>query len=323
MPGSHEARVSRLLACGVKVGAPANSDGRDPSPMVPLDKHDNTAVVFADITGSTKLYVDVGDERAREVVARTLDLWTALTVEGGGNVIQLRGDGMLCLFATVDAALLTVVRMRDLAYPPPLAMHAGLHVGSVLHEAEQLYGDVVNTAARMADVAKKFEVVLTVAARQQLTDAARWKNLRLIRQVPVKGTVAPMDVYLLADDRRGLTDYRPPLRRSVAGELTLRYCGRTSRVSLEAGACLIGRDDDCLIKVDHRLVSRRHASVECVAGKFFLQDHSTNGTYVAEGQANPVLVHREMLQLKESGIISLGIEPQYNVEHAISFSFER
>ncbi len=92
---------------------------------------------------------------------------------------------------------------------------------------------------------------------------------------------------------------------------------------MQAGACLIGRDDDCLIKIEQPLVSRRHASVECAAGKFFLQDHSTNGTYVAERQAAPVLVHREMFQLKESGVISLGVQPQQNVEHSIVFSFER
>ena len=289
---------------------------------VTLEKHDNTAIVFADISGSTKLFVDVGDERARQIVARTLDLWSALTVEGSGSVIQLRGDGMLCMFPTVDTALLTVVRMRDLPYQPPLSMHAGLHAGVVLQEAEQLYGDVVNTAARMADIAKKFEIVLTAAAQQQLTELARWKNLRLIRQVPVKGKTEPMDVYLLADDRRGLTDYQPPLRKVVVSELSLRYSGRTLLVSLTAGACLIGRDDDCRIKIEHRLVSRRHASVECIAGKFFLQDHSTNGTYVAERQGSAVLVHREMLQLKESGLISLGIEPQFNAEHSISFSFD-
>ena len=289
---------------------------------MPLERHQNTAIVFADISGSTKLFVDVGDERARQIVARTLDLWSALTVEGSGSVIQLRGDGMLCMFPTVDAALLTVVRMRDLPYQPPLSMHAGLHAGVVLQEAEQLYGDVVNTAARMADIAKKFEIVLTAAAQQQLTELARWKNLRLIRQVPVKGKAEPMDVYLLADDRRGLTDYQPPLRKLVVSELSLRYSGRTLLVSLTAGACLIGRDDDCRIKIEHRLVSRRHASVECIAGKFFLQDHSTNGTYVAERQGSAVLVHREMLQLKESGLISLGIEPQFNAEHSISFSFD-
>jgi class 3 adenylate cyclase len=291
--------------------------------MVPIEKHGNTAVLFADMSGSTKLYVDVGDERAREIVARTLELWSALTVQGGGSVIQLRGDGMLCMFPTVDAALSAVVRMRDLPYQEPLSMHAGIHSGPVLQEAEQLYGDVVNVAARMADIAKKFEIVLTVAAHAQLTDHARWKNLRLIRQVPVKGKTEPMDVYLLANERRGLTDYQPPLRKISAGELSLRYSGRLFVVSLQAGACLIGRDDDCRIKIDHRLVSRRHASIECVAGKFFLQDHSTNGTYVAERNSAAVLVHREVFQLKDTGLISLGAEPQFNVEHSISFSFER
>src|SRR5215207_9230154 len=291
--------------------------------MGSIERHDNSAVLFADISGSTKLYVEVGDERAREIVARTLDLWSSLTVEGGGSVIQLRGDGMLCIFPSVDAALLAVVRMRDLPYQGPLSMHAGLHVGVVLQEAEQLYGDVVNVAARMADVAKKFEIVLTAAARQQLAQLARWPNLRLIKQVPIKGKTEPMDVYLLANDRRGLTDYRPPLQKTTTGQLHLRYAAQLVTVDLTGGTCVIGRDDDCRIKVDRPLVSRRHASVECAAGKFFLHDHSTNGTYVAERQAAPVLVHREMFQLKESGVISLGVEPQHNVEQSIVFSFEK
>jgi hypothetical protein len=36
-----------------------------------------------------------------------------------------------------------------------------------------------------------------------------------------------------------------------------------------------------------------------------------------------VLVHREIFQLKESGVISLGIEPQHNVEHSIVFSLDK
>ena len=120
---------------------------------MPIERHENSAVLFADISGSTKLYVAVGDDRAREIVARTLDLWSALTVDGGGQVIQLRGDGMLCMFPGVDAALVAAVSMRDLPYDEPLSMHAGLHVGVVLRETEQLYGDVVNVAARMADIA--------------------------------------------------------------------------------------------------------------------------------------------------------------------------
>lgn len=200
-------------------------------------------------------------------------------------------------------------------------MHAGLHAGAVLRESEQLYGDVVNVAARMADIAKRFEIVLTETAQQQLTNHARWQNLRLIRKVPVKGKAEPMNIYLLPNEKQALTDYRPPLQtKTFVVRLSLRYRTLVCAVDVQAGACLLGRDEDCRLKVDHRLVSRRHASIECVAGKFFLQDHSTNGTYIDEGQGKVVLVQREIYQLKGSGLISLGVEPRENPEHLINYA---
>ncbi len=94
-----------------------------------VERQESTAVLFADITGSTKLYIEVGDDRAREVVASTLTSWSGLVVDNKGHVVQLRGDGMLCTFPTVDAALVAAVAMRDLPYQPPLSMHAGIHTG--------------------------------------------------------------------------------------------------------------------------------------------------------------------------------------------------
>jgi class 3 adenylate cyclase len=289
---------------------------------VPLERQENSAVLFADISGSTQLYTTAGDERARQIVARTLDLWSELTKNAGGQVVQLRGDGMLCMFPTVDAALTAAVGMRNLPYDAPLSMHAGLNAGAILREDEQLYGDVVNVAARMADIAKKFEIVLTEVAHAGLAHPDRWKNLRLIRKVPVKGKPEPMNIYLLPNERQALTDYRPPLHtKTMLVRLSLSYGVQSLAVETKGGACLIGRDDDCLLKVEHRLVSRRHASIECVAGKFFLQDHSTNGTYVDESQqGQPVFVQREIYQLKGTGVISLGIEPRHNPDHLIRFS---
>jgi hypothetical protein len=287
---------------------------------MPLERQGMSAVLFADISGSTKLYVDVGDDKAREIVARTLDTWAALTSSGGGEVIQVRGDGMLCMFPAVDGALAAAVAMRDLPYQEPLSMHAGLHAGPVLRESEQLYGDAVNVAARMADIAKKFEIVLTESAHALLGNPTHWP-LRLIRKVPVKGKSEPMNIYLLPNTRTGLTDYRPPLQtKTMLIRLRLHYVQGEHVVDAQTAACLIGRDEDCRIKVDHRLVSRRHASIECVSGRFFLQDHSTNGTYVQDSVASPVLVQRELFQLKERGVISLGVEPQLNPDHLIRYT---
>lgn len=285
-----------------------------------IERHANAAVLFADITGSSKLFVECGDEHARQVVAATLEAWSRQVEAHAGHVIQLRGDGMLCTFATVDAALATAVALRDLPYPPPLSMHAGIHAGPVQQDADQLYGDVVNIASRMADIAKRFEIVLTQAAGEQLSNATRWP-LRLIRKVPVKGQAAPMDIALLPFDEEHGTEYRPPDQtKTVHTRLELRYGATVFVVDAATTSCLIGRDPACAIKVEHPLVSRRHASVERVSGKYFLHDHSTNGTYVDDGDgAASVLVQREIVQLKRRGVISLGTQPARNADHLIHF----
>jgi class 3 adenylate cyclase len=286
---------------------------------MPIERLANTAVLFADITGSSKLFVEAGDDHAREVVAATLKSWSQITAAHGGQVVQLRGDGMLCTFGHVDAALTAAVALRDLPYQAPLSMHAGIHAGAAQLEADQLYGDAVNIAARMADIAKRFEIVLTQSAGEQLTEPGRW-DLRLIKQVPVKGQARPMNICLLADDRAHSTVYRPPDQtRTFSTRLELRHGSRVFVVDADAASCLIGRDADCAIQIDHQLVSRRHASVERVSGKFFLHDHSTNGTYVDDGDAGPALVQREVVQLKGTGVISLGVEPQHNPDHLIRF----
>jgi adenylate cyclase len=286
-----------------------------------IERVANTAVLFADITGSSRLFVEVGDERAREIVAATLQTWSDLAAANAGHVVQLRGDGMLCTFPTVDAALVAAVALRDLPYQPPLSMHAGINAGPIQQEGDQLYGDVVNIAARMADIAKRFEVVLTQSAGHQLANAGRW-NLRLIRQVPVKGQSKPMDICLLAYDEAHSTEYRPPDQtKTFNTKLELRFAHKVFVVDATAASCVIGRDHDCALQVEHRLVSRRHATVERVSGKFFLHDHSTNGTYVDDdGGTGAVLVQREVIQLKGSGLISLGARPEHNADGLIRFA---
>lgn len=287
------------------------------------DRPVHSAVVFADITDSTRLYAEVGDERAREMVVATLDEWARLASGNRGEVVQRMGDGMLCRFPTVDAALTATMAMRDLMYEKPLSMHAGIDAGPVTRHEDQLYGDAVNTAARMSDIAKAFEIVITQAAQLELSDSGAW-NLRLIRKVPVKGKTEPMNIYLIADRKRQVTDYRPPPKtKSGAGRLVLRHGTSEFVIDSASPQCVIGRDDDCGIKVYHQLVSRRHASIECLSSNFFLQDHSTNGTYVDDGDSGgPVLIQREMYQLKGKGVISLGVEPKENPDNLIAFVTE-
>ena len=123
-------------------------------------------------------------------------------------------------------------------------------------------------------------------------------------------------------DEEHVTEYQPPEHtKTIHAELKLHYGSRVFVVDSVVATCLIGRDEDCGLKVEHSLVSRRHASVERVSGKFFLHDHSTNGTYVDDdGGTGPALIQREIYQLKGRGVISLGSEPKDNPDHLIRFA---
>src|SRR5262245_12898066 len=99
--------------------------------MTPI--HTTGAVLFVDISGSTRLYETLGDERALARVGRSLALIARLCEECGGKVIRTTGDGALCIFETADAALRASRLMQEKTdqqlepEEPGLGIHIGCH----------------------------------------------------------------------------------------------------------------------------------------------------------------------------------------------------
>ena len=60
------------------------------------------AIVFADVVGSTQLYEILGDDAAREVVRRCLEIMTGATDTAGGTVIKTMGDEVMSICWVVD-----------------------------------------------------------------------------------------------------------------------------------------------------------------------------------------------------------------------------
>jgi class 3 adenylate cyclase len=62
-------------------------------------------VLFVDISGSTRLYEELGDAHALTRVASCLRLLQRAADELKGRVVKSTGDGLMCAFADADAAL--------------------------------------------------------------------------------------------------------------------------------------------------------------------------------------------------------------------------
>ncbi|MGD1878488.1 MAG: adenylate/guanylate cyclase domain-containing protein [Kiloniellaceae bacterium] len=280
----------------------------------------NLAVLFADIDGSTKLYETHGDETAHRLTAQCLTLLDAQAGLAGGRVVKTSGDGVMCVFATPDAAFRAATLMRDAQKRSPVSIHAGFHFGPVIEYDGDFYGDTVNLASRVTDLAKAGEILVTedtvVRLSPGLRAATRWLD-----KASVKGKKEPVGVYMVITEEENMTVIRAPL---VAAEsdilsLSLRYRDKSFSLKDPMPEFVLGRQDICDLVTDSSYASRRHATIQAVRGKVFLKDHSTNGTYVRSTVGEVVFVKREMVQLSGSGAIFLGREPELADDEGISF----
>ncbi|HXJ21931.1 MAG TPA: adenylate/guanylate cyclase domain-containing protein, partial [Polyangia bacterium] len=155
--------------------------------------------------GSTPYFARFGDEAGRKLQQRHYDFVQRATAATGGRVVDTAGDGVFLAFPTADAAARSFIdlharisednlsRSRD----QQLQVRIGFHYGSVLTDGEQVTGDAVNLASRVAGTADPGEIRLTRDAFRELSNAAYRISCRSLGPTPVKGVQHPVDLLSL------------------------------------------------------------------------------------------------------------------------------
>ncbi len=143
-----------------------------------LDHHSRyVAVLFTDIVGSTAVFEAKGDiEGLRRVHAHNRALFPLID-EHRGRVIKTIGDAIMAVFDDAgDGAQCALQMQRALVRmgageSDPIEIRAGLHAGTVLVDGDDVFGDTVNTAARVASHAGTGEVWVTESLLADVDDA--------------------------------------------------------------------------------------------------------------------------------------------------------
>ncbi|WP_300451188.1 adenylate/guanylate cyclase domain-containing protein [Accumulibacter sp.] len=271
------------------------------------------AVLFVDITGSTKLYETLGDSRAKGLVDACLGVLRVVVVEYGGRVVKTIGDELMCVFPDCDAVTLAACEMQsrladdDAAAPQGLSIRIGFNAGRLIEENGDVFGDAVNTAARITDLAKAGQIITTEATALTMSPELR-DSTRSMGSFAVKGktdSIAICEVIWQADNLTVITGSLPNPGATTA-TLRLAYAGGGLTFRPGDEAVTIGRGSACTITLQVRCASRTHARIEFRRDKFVLTDSSTNGTYVQADTDGEVILNREDFILRGSGRISLG-----------------
>lgn len=160
------------------------------------------AILFADAVGSSRL---MGRDESG-TVTRLLDhlnkRLAPAVARHGGRVIRLKGDGGLVEFASAVDALTAAIEFQQAmaeanrGQPEDTAIlfRVGLHLGDVIVDDNDIYGDDVNVAARLETEAPPGGIMVSRAVREAVNGRLK-ATLHSLGELSLKNIERPIRAF--------------------------------------------------------------------------------------------------------------------------------
>jgi class 3 adenylate cyclase len=295
-----------------------------------------TAVVFADIVGSTGLFEKMGDNNASLLMTQLTGMLSKVFEQHNGRVVKLLGDGVFAVFPEAGDAITACVRLQALfkAEPVipigagrPIQMQMGVESGELVEIEGDCFGDAVNSAARLADLAGADQILTTQNVWNEILPLQR-PALRSLGPMHLRGKAQATHIYRV-EWQTGRDIDATAMGASMGGSmsapakqqtLALTVAGRTQVFDISAAAITMGRSTEATLPILDPRVSRVHATITNRAGQIVLSDASSFGTWVYFGnQVEAVALRRTECYLVGYGQLSLGCKIDADKSPLVAF----
>jgi len=294
-----------------------------------------TTVVFADLVGSTSLYERLGDAAASGFVNQLVGVVSQVFEQHQGRVVKLLGDGLFVVFAGEGDALAASMQIQKQLFDapllaggngPPVQMQIGIESGEVVEINGDCFGDTVNSAARLADLAGGGQILTTQNVWMALLPIQR-AALRSMGPMYLRGRTEASHVYRIewqtGRDEEATMAGRSMFAVSQTSFLELSYAGLVVRLDAKSEPISLGRAAESALPLNDQRVSRMHATLVWRGGQFVITDASTYGTWVYMGnQSEPVVLRRTECYLVGSGQIVPGCSRADEAAPRIDFAIK-
>ena len=138
-----------------------------------------SAILFTDIEGYTALMQQnerqalVVRDRHRQIIEREHDRFN-------GRIIQYYGDGTLSIFQSVIEAVQCALSMQQaFLQQPQVPVRMGLHMGDIVVNNGQVFGDGVNIASRIESLGVSGSVLISDRANDELHNHPELETISL------------------------------------------------------------------------------------------------------------------------------------------------
>jgi len=153
------------------------------------DARDVMVAGFADIVGYTAMSRQVGDTELRDLLERFEARTSEIVARHGGRLVKTIGDEVLFVVTDPVAALGLARALQDEVPDDEgrLQLRVGMAFGQLLPRYGDVYGPVVNIAARLTSHARPGTILVDDELTRALRDAGAECELRSVPPLAVRG----------------------------------------------------------------------------------------------------------------------------------------
>lgn len=155
------------------------------------------AIMFTDIVGYTAMMQrDEADALVR--VRRYRELLAQHSERCHGELLHHYGDGSLTIFpSAVEAVICARDLQLDLQKSPATPIRVGIHIGDIVRDGDDLYGDGVNIASRVQNLAPSGAVLFTDRVLEDIRSHPELPY-KALGKYSLKNIEQPVQVYALS-----------------------------------------------------------------------------------------------------------------------------
>ena len=191
------------------------------------------AIMFTDIVGYTALMGN-DEQRAFELLNKNREIQKPIIEQYNGRWIKELGDGVMSSFGTASDAVNAAIKIQEACNAAnQFQLKIGIHLGEVVFENDDVYGDGVNIASRIETLGVAKSILLSKAVRDQIKNNAGFQ-LSSLGAFNFKNVEEPLEVFAVSNP-----GFVVPKRGDSHGKLKKAQSDSTIRIIIYATALVV------------------------------------------------------------------------------------
>ena len=191
------------------------------------------AIMFTDIVGYTALMGN-DEKKAFELLSTNRQIQKPIIEQHNGRWIKELGDGVMASFNSASDAVNAAMKIQEACnIDKNFQLKIGIHLGEVVFENDDVYGDGVNIASRIETLGVGSSVLMSKSIRDQIKNHAEFQ-ITSLGLFDLKNVGEPIEVFAISNP-----GFVVPKRDAMQGKLKKIKTNNPKRIAIFTAAAIV------------------------------------------------------------------------------------